>query len=45
MKPSDEFHHELRQRILSLPGVTEWENAGIHEDVFFRWIENVHAHS
>ena len=35
MKPSDEFHQELRQRILSLPGVIEWEDAGIQEDVFF----------
>ena len=32
---SRELHEELRQRILSLPGVTERQNAGIHEDAFF----------
>jgi hypothetical protein len=31
---SQELHQELRQRILSLPGVTERQNAGIHEDAF-----------
>jgi Family of unknown function (DUF5519) len=30
-----ELHQELRQRILSLSGVTERSNAGIHEDAFF----------
>ena len=35
MKSSDELHRELRQRILSLPGVTERQHAGIHEDAFF----------
>jgi len=35
MKSRDEFHQELRQTILSLPGVTERQNAGIHEDAFF----------
>jgi hypothetical protein len=47
MKPSDEFHQELRQRILTLPGVTEWEDAGIHEDVFFvgsKMFMHVHGH-
>jgi len=32
---SNELHDQLRQRILSLPGVTEKRNAGIHEDAFF----------
>jgi Family of unknown function (DUF5519) len=35
MKSRRELHQELRQRILNLPGVTERENAGIHEDAFF----------
>jgi hypothetical protein len=35
MMSRDELHQELRQRILSLPGVTERPNAGIHEDAFF----------
>jgi hypothetical protein len=35
MKLQEELNRELRQRILSLPGVTERENAGIHEDAFF----------
>ena len=34
MKSRDELHQELRQTILSLPGVTERQNAGIHEDAF-----------
>jgi len=29
------LHEELRQRILGLTGVTERQNAGIHEDAFF----------
>ena len=29
------LHHQLRQRILTLPNVTERQNAGIHEDAFF----------
>ena len=32
---SEDLHQELRQRILNLPGVTERQNAGIHEDAFF----------
>jgi Family of unknown function (DUF5519) len=32
---SQELHQELRQRILSLAGVKERQNAGIHEDAFF----------
>jgi hypothetical protein len=35
MKSRQDINHELRQRILSLPGVTEQPNAGIHEDAFF----------
>ncbi len=35
MKSRDELHQELRQTILSLPDVTERQNAGIHEDAFF----------
>jgi len=35
MNPSrGELHQELRQRILNLSGVAEWQNAGIHEDAF-----------
>jgi len=32
---SEELHQGLRQRILNLSGVTERQNAGIHEDAFF----------
>ena len=35
MKASIDIHEELRERILSLPNVTEKQNAGIHEDAFF----------
>jgi len=35
MKTQTDLHQELRQRILSLPGVTERPNAGIHDDAFF----------
>ena len=35
MKSREITHQELRRRILSLPGVTEKQNAGIHEDAFF----------
>ncbi len=35
MKSKAELHQELRQRILNLSGVTERQNAGIHEDAFF----------
>jgi hypothetical protein len=35
MKSREELNWELRQRILTLPGVTERQNAGIHEDAFF----------
>jgi hypothetical protein len=33
-KSRGELHEELRQRILALLGVTERQNAGIHEDAF-----------
>ena len=32
---SKELNEQLRQRILNLSGVTERQNAGIHEDAFF----------
>jgi luciferase-like monooxygenase len=35
MKSREELHQELRQAILALAGVTERQNAGIHEDAFF----------
>ena len=35
MNSKTELNRELRQRILGLPGVTERQNAGIHEDAFF----------
>ena len=35
MKSRRELHLKLRQQILKLPGVTERENAGIHDDTFF----------
>ena len=34
-KSRDVLHQELRRRILDLPGVTERQDAGIHEDAFF----------
>jgi hypothetical protein len=47
MKSRRELHQELRQRILNLPGVTERENAGIHEDAFFvghTMFMHIHGH-
>src|SRR5437899_10160684 len=47
MKSRDEFHQELRQTILSLPDVTERQNAGIHEDAFFvgrTMFMHIHGH-
>jgi hypothetical protein len=47
MKSRGELHQELRQRILNLPGVTERENAGIHEDAFFvrhTMFMHIHGH-
>ena len=35
MKTSKELNQELRQEILALPGVTEQQRFGIHEDAFF----------
>ncbi len=35
MKSRKELYRELRESILALPGVTERQNAGIHEDAFF----------
>src|SRR5712691_12434977 len=47
MKSAKEFHQELRQRILNLAGVTEQQNAGIHEDAFFvgrTMFMHIHGH-
>ena len=47
MKSQAELHQELRQRILNLPGVTERQNAGIHEDAFFvgrTMFMHIHGH-
>src|SRR5437899_11536896 len=47
MKSREELHQELRQRILSLPGVTERPHAGIHEDAFFvgrTMFMHIHGH-
>ncbi len=43
----EELHQELRQRILNLSGVTERQNAGIHEDAFFvgrKMFMHIHGH-
>src|SRR5438067_11854475 len=42
-----DLHQELRQRILNLPGVTERQNARIHEDAFFvggKMFMHIHGH-
>ena len=47
MKSRDKLNQELRQTILSLPGVTERQNAGIHEDAFFvgrTMFMHIHGH-
>jgi hypothetical protein len=47
MKSRTEVHHELRRRILNLSGVTERQNAGIHEDAFFvgrTMFMHIHGH-
>jgi len=47
MKSRDELHQELRQTILSLPDVTERQNAGIHEEAFFvgrTMFMHIHGH-
>jgi hypothetical protein len=44
---SHELHEELRRRILGLPGVTERQNAGIHEDAFLvgrAMFMHIHGH-
>lgn len=48
MKSPEELHQELQQWILSLPGVTQRQNAGIHEDAFFvgqTMFMHIHGHS
>ena len=47
MKSRAQLHHELRQKILNLSGVTERQNAGIHEDAFFiggTMFMHIHGH-
>jgi hypothetical protein len=47
MKSRIELHQELRKRILNLSGVTERQNAGIHEDAFFvrgKMFMHIHGH-
>src|SRR5438876_529850 len=47
MKSRKDLNEELRQRILSLPSVTERQNAGIHEDAFFverTMFMHIHGH-
>ena len=47
MKSSKELYQELRRRILDLPGVTEKQNAGIHDDAFFvgrTMFMHIHGH-
>ena len=47
MKSRAELHQELRERILSLSGVTERPHAGIHEDAFFvgrAMFMHIHGH-
>src|SRR5947207_12393325 len=47
MKSRKELHQELQHRILSLSDVTEWQNAGIHEDAFFvgrKMFMHIHGH-
>src|SRR5438270_10190851 len=47
MKSRIELHQELRQRILNLSGVTERQNAGIHQDAFFvrgKMFMHIHGH-
>jgi hypothetical protein len=47
MKSPAELHQELQQRILNLSGVTERQNAGIHDDAFFvgaTMFMHIHGH-
>jgi hypothetical protein len=48
MKSPEELHQELQQRILSLPSVTQRQNAGIHEDAFIvgqTMFMHIHGHN
>ena len=47
MKTRAELHQELRQKILTLSGVKERPNLGIHEDAFFvgpTMFMHIHGH-
>jgi hypothetical protein len=47
MRSRAELHQKLRRRILNLPGATERQNAGIHEDAFFvgrTMFMHIHGH-
>ena len=47
MKRPTELNQELRNRILTLPGVTERPDTGIHEDAFFAgrtMFMHIHGH-
>jgi hypothetical protein len=47
VKSRIELHQKLRQRILNLSGMTERQNAGIHEDAFFvggKMFMHIHGH-
>ena len=47
MNSREMLHQELRERILNLPGVTERQHAGIHEDAFFvgrTMFMHIHGH-
>jgi hypothetical protein len=47
MKSPRELEQALRQKILSLQGVTERQSAGIHEDAFFvgrTMFMHIHSH-
>jgi hypothetical protein len=47
MKSRKELQQELRQTILSLQGVTERQNAGIHEEAFYvgrTMFMHIHGH-
>jgi Family of unknown function (DUF5519) len=47
MKSRIQLHQELREQILNLSGVTERQNAGIHEDAFFvrgKMFMHIHGH-
>jgi Family of unknown function (DUF5519) len=47
MKSQEQLNQQLRRSILSLPGVTERPNTGIHEDAFFvgrTMFMHIHGH-